>query len=203
MSKKSEKEDYKIQLTTNLVGDWAPLIGDIFYWEEVKKFSNELKKMKALPFEDVYGDSDYFKYFKETPLEKIKVVYVKEYNDSFDQQLREIELDIFDGFSLNVSSEKDVSWLHIQGVMVFPRYYTWGSSSIFHKQWSIITDNILKRLVQNKYICVCTSNPEIINLVEGSNSATKIIGQGPGCWKKINDFIKNDLKETVKWNPEK
>lgn len=191
----------KIKAMEPIVGTWAELIADIFFWDEVVKFSTDLKKMRELPFEEVFGDKDYFKYFKEVDLKNIKAVYVKEFNDKPEDTIREIELDLFDGFSLQVSAQRDYEWLHIQGVMVFPRYYTWGSSSIFHKQWCIITDYILKRLVQHKYIAVCTSNPEVIKSVTDSNSATKIIGQGPDCWSKIKSFIDDDLKQPINWIP--
>lgn len=181
-----------------LIGSWSELLGDLFYSTELTKFSEDLKTMTLLPFEEVIGDRDYFKVFRETPLDKLNLVYIKPLNDSPFQQLKEIELDIF-GLSFEVMEQEDFSWWSEQGILFLPQQFTWGENSEFHKKWLSFTTEVLRRIVSSRTICVCTKSTDLIKMIDKANPKTQLVDQGPGCWKKIKTIV--NQTNDIQWLP--
>ena len=184
-----------------LVKSWTPLIGDMFFHPWMQSFAKELQVTRELPFDEVHGDEDYFKIFREIELDSVKFVYIKDVPDSPEQQLREIELDLFEGLNLNLMIQEDFSWLHDQGVMVLPRKFTWGTPEALHDKWKYFTDEVLKRLMLKQFIGVCTNDQDVLKLIDKTNSAVFSCGQGPGCWNNIDSFIQEYLGEKIEWDP--
>ena len=186
----------------SILGDWSEILGDILYREDVKEFASALKTTKALPFDEIYGDDDYFKTIREMPFEGVKVLYIKEFADSPEQQLQEIEAQIFDNFNLAVSVQPDFSWLTKQGVVIYPRYYTWGTPTSLHKQWSLFTDEALVRIAKSDpRIIICTNNPEIRTIITKHAPLTMVICHSPIAWRIIDGHIMKAFETKVNWTP--
>jgi hypothetical protein len=186
----------------SVLGDWSELLGHILYYDTVKDFAKELKGTRALPFDEVFGDTDYFRTVREMPYGEIKAIYIKEYNDEPTQQLREMEEELFDGLCLPLSIQKDFNWLSKQGLVVFPRYYTWGTPTTLHKQWSYFTDEALTIILKdNPKIIVCTNNPEVKAFLFKRIPEIKILPHGPNAWRLINVYIKKVFKTEINWLP--
>lgn len=180
-----------------IIGSWSELLGDMFYEPELTQFSKDLKIMTSLPFEEVHGDRDYFKVFRETPLDKVKAVYVKDRNDSPLQQIKEIEMDIFE-LNFEIHIQEDLSWLSEQGILILPQQFTWGDNHDFHLQWTKFTTEVIRRLILHQWVCVCTKNTELIKSIQQTNSEIKIIDIASGCWSGIKTFIDD---ESFIWAP--
>jgi len=185
-----------------IVGTWTSFIGDLFYNNDIQEFSRELNIATCLPLEKIHGSRDYFKVFRLTDFYNLRAVYIKDLNDSPYQQLAEIEEDIFDGLNVGLMAEENLEWLYDQGILILPRFFTWGSQEYLHKKWSLFTNEVIKRIA-NTNVLICTSDQEVVKIILDENKDANLIGQGPSCWKKIDNEIRNTFEKNIVWEPYK
>lgn len=184
-----------IEATKKIVGTWASLIGPEFYKPYMKEVQQKITEKKKNIFEQFFGINDYFEVFKKTSLDRLRAIVIVD-TPQFDQEIMfDIEHQLFNGLNLNLTSHTNYDWLLNQGIMVFPRAYTWGLSGP-HKEWFVFTDEVLIKSTIAKDILICTKKESIeIMLNElGSNSSTLVKRD---YWKTIDKYYKGQIN----WEP--
>ena len=183
----------------DLVGTWAPLIECEFYKPYMKEIQAKSNIRKKNIFEKYYCDAPIFKQFLITPLQKLKVVFIVDNPKFNDVYLRDIEKDLFNGLNINLSVHEDYEWLHQQGIMFFPREFSWGSTK--HHEWHTFTDNVLLA-VKDKPVLIVTNKSDIISMLESMQYNGQIMSElGPNLWKKVDTWVKDNYKQETIWSP--
>ena len=184
-----------------IVGTWAPLIGGEFrkpYMKELHTKIEAKKKNKVL--EGFQPEGDLFEVFKRTPLNKLKVIYVVDTPEFNPIHLRDIEVELFDGFNVDLTGHPDYWWLHEQGIMFLPRHLSWGNQGP-HKEWKQFIDEvILAAAGMNDRILIVTNQSAIQKMLFAMHYPNNFVSK-LRPWRYVDKYIENNFGEQINWSP--
>lgn len=182
-----------------LVGNWSPLLQHEFDKDYLKvDISKEITSYRNNPFSGICK-GDPFQHFKNTPLDKLKCIFIVNTLKSVKGINYQIEKELFDGFSLLLSNENDVEWLNKQGIMIFPRYLTWDSEKP-HTVWEPFTNKVIELIIStNKDILIVNDDQKLEEKIK--TLTPNYISSGKYVWKAVQSYVKEHFEEEVVWEP--
>lgn len=170
-----------------MTGDWDIVLAELRkpYVKDIEKI---VEKRKKSVFETYFQNDPIFSIFQNTPYKDTYVVYVME-DARFDNSIYyDIEADLR-GLDLNLTSEPTYDFLSRQGVLVFPRRFSWGSNS--HDEWLTFTDNILINLLSQKDICLIIDSYMSLFIEYMTPHTTVMYKHNKNLWKDVQDYLIN------------
>ena len=183
-----------------IVGTWAPLLEEEFKKPYMKKLYEKIQFRKKNVLDQFQPkEGDLFEVFKQTPLDKLKVIVISE-DPQFDRNIpKEIEESMRDGLDIEVAICGNFNWLCNQGVMFLPRRLSWGTQQ--HDEWLEFTDEvILKATSMERPVLVVTNSSTVIGMLDVLRRDVEFIGK-INPWPDIDAWVKKHYKEDIVWTP--
>lgn len=156
--------------------DWYEILSPIVKTPEFRKSFNEVndyyRKEGGLP-----QQSEIFKMFELTPLDKLKVILIID-NKDFDAFLKQYDKEFPYHFNTNMM-DRNYTRLYEQGIMILPLALTASDKSGYHyQQWQYFGETLCD-----------TINKDII--IEGFDKEFSFID--------LEEVIKDKFKHQIQW----